>query len=126
MLAIVDTTVVIHLFRQYQPALQWYHDVTEPLGITPISWMEVMYGASSKAKQVATQSILEEFHIAYLQSVDQSWAMGRLQEFRLSHGISITDCLIASVAYRMRLPLFTHNLKDLTPLIGDLARKPYA
>lgn len=36
------------------------------------------------------------------------------------------DCLIASVAYRLKVPLYTHNLKDMTPIIGNLAVKPYA
>jgi hypothetical protein len=30
-----------------------------------------------------------------------------------------------SVAYRLRVPLYTHNLKDMTPMIGNLAVKPY-
>mgnify|MGYP000428944502 CR=1 FL=1 len=33
--------------------------------------------------------------------------------------------MIVSVAYRMQLPVYTHNLKDMMPLIGNLAVKPY-
>lgn len=39
--------------------------------------------------------------------------------------LGMDDCLIASVAHRLQVPLYTHNLKDMTPLIGELALKPY-
>jgi predicted nucleic acid-binding protein len=124
--AIADTTVVVHLYRRYAPALTWYSSLSQPLGITPISWMEVLYGAGSKAKQVACKTLLIQFDLVHLTAVDQDWAMQQLENFRLSHGVGTDDCLIASVAYRLGLPLYTHNLKDMTPLIGSLAVKPYA
>lgn len=45
--AIADTTVVIHLYRRYAPALEWYATLTQPLGLTSITWLEVIYGAGS-------------------------------------------------------------------------------
>jgi predicted nucleic acid-binding protein len=52
--------------------------------------------------------------------------MQQLERFQFSHHIGMNDCLIASVAYRLQLPLYTHNLKDMMPMIGQLAVKPYA
>lgn len=122
---IVDTTVIVHLFRRYSPALTWYQSLTNPLAVTPITWIEIMYGAGSKQKQVRCKALLSQFTMTYLSSVDQDWAMEQMENFRLSHGISSNDCLIASVSHRLNIPLFTHNLKDMTPLIGTLAIKPY-
>jgi predicted nucleic acid-binding protein len=124
--AIADTTVVIHLYRRYAPALAWYGSLSQPLGITPITWMEVMVGAGSKAKQLACQTLLGQFDLIHLTPSDQEWAMQQMQSYRLSHGVAIGDCFIASVAYRLNLPLVTHNVKDMTPLVGNLAVKPYA
>jgi predicted nucleic acid-binding protein len=45
--------------------------------------------------------------------------------FTLSHGVGIMDCLIASVSYRLQVPLYTRNLKHFTPLLGALAQTPY-
>lgn len=39
--AILDTTVILHLFRQYQPAVQWLNNQFR-YGVTVITWMEVM------------------------------------------------------------------------------------
>jgi predicted nucleic acid-binding protein len=52
--------------------------------------------------------------------------MQQLERYRLSHGVGINDCLIASVAHRLQLPLYTHNLKDMRVLLGEtLVIKPY-
>jgi predicted nucleic acid-binding protein len=52
--------------------------------------------------------------------------MEQLERFQFSHRIGMEDCLIAAVAYRLQIPLYTHNLKHMTPLLGTLAVKPYA
>lgn len=124
--ALADTTVVLHLYRRYALALTWYDSLAQPLGITPITWMEVMYGAGSKAKQIACNTLLSQFDLIHLTSSDQDWAMQQMATYRLSHGVAAGDCFIASVAYRLQLPLYTHNLKDMAPMIGGLAVRPYA
>jgi predicted nucleic acid-binding protein len=47
--AVLDTTVTVHLFRNYQPAISWFNN-QQRYGITSISWLEIMGGASNKAK----------------------------------------------------------------------------
>lgn len=123
--AIVDTTVVIHLLRRYQPALVWFNN-TQVYGVTSATWMEVMEGTTGKANQAQAKGILDQFEMLYLTAADQVWAMEQLERFQFSHHIGMNDCLIASVAYRLGLPLYTHNMKDMTPMIGKLAVKPYA
>lgn len=122
--ALLDTTVILHLFRQYAPALAWFNN-QQRYGITSITWLEVMRGTSSKAHQAQSKSSLSHFEVLYLTSLDQQWAMAQLERFQFSHHIGMNDCLIAAVAHRLSLTLYTHNLKDMTPLIGSLATKPY-
>lgn len=123
---IVDTTVILHYFRNYPSARSWVDSQPWPLSVTSITWLEVMSGANSKAHQIASQRILDKFALLYLTAEDQQWAMERLAHFQFTHHIGMNDCLIAAVAYRLGLPLYTHNLKDMRPLIGELAVKPYA
>ena len=77
--AIADTTVVLHLYRRYPPALTWYGSLSQPLGITPITWMEVMYGAGSKAKQATCLALLGQFDLIHLTPSDQDWAMQQME-----------------------------------------------
>jgi predicted nucleic acid-binding protein len=123
---IIDTTVILHYFRNNAAARAWVDLQPVQLSVTTITWMEVMEGASSKAHQTEANSILGKFELLYLTAADQQWAMEQLERFQFSHHIGMNDCLIASVAHRLGLPLYTHNLKDTTPMIGPLAVKPYA
>jgi predicted nucleic acid-binding protein len=123
--ALVDTTVVIHLLRRYQPALAWFNN-NQVYGVTSTTWLEVMEGTTSKANQTQAKGILAQFEMLHLTVTDQVWAMDQLERFQFSHHIGMNDCQIASVAYRLRVPLYTHNIKDMVPLIGKLAVKPYA
>lgn len=123
--AVLDTTVIIHLFRRYQPAVQWLINSQLSFGITSITWLEVMEGASNKASQVQCKTLLSQFDLLHLTDVDQNWAMQQLEQLQFTNHVGKEDCLIASVAYRLQLSLYTHNLKDMSPLVGNLATKPY-
>ncbi len=123
---IVDTNVLIDILRKNPPAITWLADQREPLAITPITWMEVMYGVQRKEHRVATLKLLDRFEMIYLTQYDMRWAMDRLQLLRSRYSIEIMDYLIASVSQRLTLPMFTHNLKHMCPLLGvDLVIKPY-
>ena len=52
--------------------------------------------------------------------------MQQLERLQFSHHIGKDDCLIASVAFRLKVPLYTHNLKDMAPMLDSLAVKPYS
>lgn len=123
---IVDTTVILHYFRNYAAARAWVDSQPVQLSVTSVTWLEVMEGASSTANQAESRRVLDKFEMLYLTAADQVWAMEQLERFQFSHHVGMNDCLIASVAYRLGLPLYTHNLKDISPLIGKLAVKPYA
>jgi hypothetical protein len=122
---IADTTLVIHLYRRYPPALAWFSQQAELLYVSPITHLEVIYGAGSHAKQVACKKILALFELIPLRAEDQIWAMQQMEKYRLSHGLTVNDCLIASLAHRLQIPLYTHNLKDMRVMIGSLAVQPY-
>src|SRR5882724_9068367 len=123
---IVDTTVILHYFRKNKEARTWVDAQPVRLSVTSITWMEVMEGSTSKANQEHSKNVLGKFDLLYLTLADQQWAMEQLERLQFSHHIGMDDCLIASVAHRLQLPLYTHNLKDMTPIIGTLAVKPYA
>lgn len=124
-LAVVDTTVLIHLLRGDAVAAQWL--ATQPrLAMTSISWLEVMQGAPGKRGETRSLNLFSQFDLIYLDEADQLWAMQQMLAYRLSHGVSIMDCLIASVCHRLQVPLYTHNLKDMVRLLGpDLVVNPY-
>ena len=84
-----------------------------------------MIGVTNKRSQIETRDLLNRFETLYVTQADQERAMQQVQHFQFSHHIGMNDCLIAAVAYRMQVPLYTHNLKDRIPMLGALALQPY-
>lgn len=107
---IVDTTIIIHLIRSRPEALTWLASLRDPLGITPITWIEIMRGENSKKRQAEAKTILELFDLVYLEHADQQWVMSAVEQ---DPGMHMNDCMIAAVAYRLNVPLYTHNLDDM-------------
>jgi len=91
---IVDTTVIVHIFRKNSIAKARLAAQTNKLSVTSITWLEVMYGAPGKLGQQTCKTI------------------------RLSRGVGINDCLIASVCHRLQIPIYTHNVKDMSKLLS--------
>jgi len=124
--AIVDTTVIVHIFRKNVAAKAWFAAQAQKLSITSITWLEVMYGAPGKSAQAACKTLMDQFEMLYLTQTDQDWAMEQMVNYRLSHGIEINDCLIASVYHRLQVPIYTHNIKDITKLLpASSVGRPY-
>ena len=123
---VVDTNIIIHYFRKHPAAQAWMDGLTTPLAVTSITWLEVMVGAAGKAGQSASKAILNRFDMIYLTAEDQLWTMTQMENHRLSQGVEMEDCLIASVCHRLNIPLYTDNEKDfLKTLPTHLVIKPY-
>ncbi len=122
---IVDTNILIELYRNLPAARVWIAAQND-LAISSVTWLEFMEGARGKAGQLRCLQIVAPFDIAYLTEADQQWAMAQLLRYRLSHGVSFKDCLIASASHRLQVPLYTQNVKDfLAVLPPSLVVKPY-
>lgn len=124
--AILDTTVLVDLLRNYNRSVQWLEArQSQTFGITPIVFLEVVSGTQNKIAQQRAFKRLSQFGMVYLTREDFDWAMQQLVRYKLSHNIGMMDCLIASVSYRLQVPLYTTNLKHFAPLLGVLVQKPY-
>jgi len=122
----VDATVLTHMFRKHPDAIIWFKSQTKRLSITPIQWLELMVGAPGKRGQETCLQLLAQFEMVHLTPEDQTWTMNQMHTYRLSHGVSIPDCLIASVAFRLQVPLYTHDVKHMQVILNpNLVIKPY-
>lgn len=116
--AILDTVILVDLLRGYLPATTWFtSQANPPFGLTPIGFLEVINGVQNKLKQQQALTLMSQFEMCYLTSTDMDWAMQQLVRYKLSHNVGMMDCLIASVSYRLQVPLYTTNLKHFAPLL---------
>lgn len=124
--ALLETTVIVDLLRNYPAAETWIRSQLQAsYGITPIIWMEVIGGGPTKIKRIQAARLMQRFEMIDLIPADFHWAIEQQMIYELSHGVGMMDCLIACASQRLQIPLYTHNLKHFTPLIGSLAQKPY-
>jgi predicted nucleic acid-binding protein len=123
--AIIDTTILIHLFRGNKDAIAWLATQNN-LGITSINRLEFIYGARGRIALVDSIALLNTFQTVHLTDTDQAWAEEQLTKYRLSRGVEINDSLIASVCYRLQIPIYTQNVKDMQKLLPpELVVKPF-
>lgn len=123
---ILDTSILIDLLRGVESAKEWLGGLErQKVAITPVVWMETVQGATDKTKRAQAIRFLRRFRIEHPTEDDNRWAMRQLAQFHLSHGIQLQDAMIASVAARLAVPLYTINLKHFRPLPTVDAQKPY-
>lgn len=114
---ILDSDVVIDLLREFPAAFAWYKAIgRRQLAITPVVWMEGVKGARNGSERAQIMRFLRQFKIEYPVRDDHVWAMLQVGQFSLSHGLDITDAMIASVAVRLKVPLYTRNVKHYAML----------
>lgn len=123
--SLLDTSIIIDLIRGFPDAHEWLKASDDTPGITRYVWLEVIQGAFNKQKQTDAITLLSEFQIIALSLEDMEWAVQALIKTRLAYNVDVLDCLIASTAYRLNIPLYTRNLKHFKPLLDNLALKPY-
>jgi len=124
--AILDTNIIIDILRELPIAVQWFRSQgAKRLAITPIVWLEALQGTSNKVERDKTFRLLQEFQTEYMLRDDQQWAMNQFMQFHLSHNVGYEDCLIASIAVRLDVPLYTRNVKHFAPLPDVAEMQPY-
>lgn len=117
---------VIDILAKHSPAISWFLNAgNQQLGIIPITWLETIRGARNKYELNQIIEFLKQFDLEYPTIVDNNWAMSQYSQFYLSHGIDWEDCMIASVAVRLSLPLYTRNTKHFSILPNLDLRQPY-
>jgi predicted nucleic acid-binding protein len=121
---LLDTAVVVDLLRLYPPVSAWLAGQST-LGLSPVVWLEIIEGASDSQAQEKALKLLRRFELIEVMPEDFDWAIRQALKLRLSHNVGMMDCLIASSAQRLGLPLYSRNLKHFSPLLGSLAQAPY-
>ena len=123
---LLDTNIIIDLLNQKSAAINWSGSVQlQKFAITPIVWMETVEGARDRIERAQIIRFLRQFRIEHSTPQDNNWAMQQFGQFYLSHGVEMTDVMIASVAVRLSVPLYTLNIRHYAPLPDVDERKPY-
>jgi predicted nucleic acid-binding protein len=115
---ICDTDVMI----EYWDKTKYRHSATlltleqsielDNVVLSAITKMELMLDAVNKTDMARIIKQLNRFNIALINNDITLQAFDLLQRYRLSHGLSLPDSIIAATALITDLELYTYNTKD--------------
>ncbi len=108
-----DTNILIEFYRGNPTILDVLHEVGVPdLAISVITAGELFFGAQDKRELRKIQNHLALLHQISLDAEISASFLGLLENFALSHKLSVPDALIAATAICHNLPLYTLNTRD--------------
>jgi predicted nucleic acid-binding protein len=122
----LDTDVVIDIFRQYPPAMDWLAPiVTEKIILSGFVVMELIQGCKNKTDQEKVEKKLINYDVIWPSAETCKIALSIFSGYHLSHKFGFFDALIGQTAVSLNLPLYTFNQKhyDIIPNLRTV--QPY-
>jgi tRNA(fMet)-specific endonuclease VapC len=115
-----DTNILIEFYKGNSAIIDELHEIGLPdLAVSVITTGELFYGARDKLELEKIQK-----HLALMKQIALNEEISKnfltlLEEYALSHKLSVPDALIAATALSQNLSLYTLNIKDFR-FIPDL------
>ena len=120
MLYLCDTCILIdYLKGKVDIQQKLSKDRTEGLGMSSVTYMELMVGALNKREVGIIKKAFADFEIIEISESISTKARNLIEKYTKSHGLLIPDALIGATALELGLPLYTANIKDFQ-FIPDL------
>jgi len=108
-----DTNILIEFYKGNSAVIDELQKIgLANLSISVVTAGELYYGALDKHELGKIQKHLSLLNQAALDSDISARFLSLLEEYALSHKLSVPDALIAATALSQNLPLYTLNLKD--------------
>ena len=120
MKAVLDSNILIDYLRGINKARIEIALYNEPL-ISPITWMEVMSGATDEEEKQLNRNFLDRFQRVELVLP----VMEQAATLRNTHRLKLPDAIILASAQVNNLMLVTRNTKDFDPRKLPNVRVPY-
>ena len=113
-LTIVDTDILIDAARQVPEAVDCLQRIEQrsALAVSVITEMEPLVGCRNKTELRNTERFLRRFQIIALDDLSCQAAVDLLRQYRLSHGLTIPDALIAATTMTLGSEFVTKNQRD--------------
>ena len=113
MIYLCDTCVLIDFLKGKTEIHQKLsHDREQGLGMSSVTYMELMVGALNKREVSIIKKAFADFEILEISESISIKAKNLIEKFTKSHGLKIPDALIGATALELGLPLYTTNIKD--------------
>ncbi len=119
-LTIVDTDILIDVARHIDEAIDCLDRIERQstLAVSVITQMEVFAGCRNKDELQSAERFLERFYVLKLNEQISDTTVDLLRKYRLSHGLTIPDTLIAATAIILDQRFISKNQRDYRFISG--------
>lgn len=123
----VDTDIVVDALRGFSAGLDYVEEAGQQgaLRISIASEMELIVGCRNWRELHRLERFLRRCTILGMTEAIAARAVALLRQYRLSHGLSITDALIAASALAYHEMLYTKNVRHFRMIPGLTVVRPY-
>lgn len=122
---LLDTDVMVDLWRGYAPALEWLRGLPETPAISVITALELLNGCRNRREQESIEQLIEQMEVFHLDEASCIRALDYFRTFHLSHNLGILDALIAATAVLYGRTLCSFNEKHYGAIPDLQLVKPY-
>jgi predicted nucleic acid-binding protein len=124
---LTDTDILIDATHMVPQALTFLAGQQAAGGIQKsiVSAMELIAGCRNAKELAAVQRFLHGIQVLPISPAASREAYYLMELFFLSHGLIISDALIAATAWEYRLPLYTRNTRHFQMIPGLTVVQPY-
>ncbi|MCX6361021.1 MAG: PIN domain-containing protein [Armatimonadetes bacterium] len=126
MIACLDTDVLIDCWRGLPAARQWMVSSVDQILVVPgIVAMEMVSGCRDNREVRDVERFIADFPVEWPGADEIANAYALLVRLRLSNGLGIPDCIIASMALARGACLYTFNVRHFGAVSGLSVASPY-
>jgi predicted nucleic acid-binding protein len=116
-----DTNILIEIYRGNNIVIQECTRIGQQnMAVSDVTRAELFFGARDKRELSAIRKDLNKLHILPIDADISNLAVNFVEQYTLSHRLSLPDAIIAATAIYHNLPLYTLNIKDFR-FIADVA-----
>jgi len=118
-LVLCDTNIIIEFYRENSSVLKKLRVIgQERIAVSIVTAGELLYGALNKKESKQINQDIAHLHLLHLDPVIGERFIDLINEYTLSHNLSLPDGLIAATALVADIPLYTLNKKDFKYING--------
>lgn len=121
----VDTDILIDVWRGHMPAVEWFANCSELPAVPGFVVMELVQDSENQRYLEQALKLVRPLEVVWPTEADCARALSDFTAYRLSHGLGLLDALIAACAVGRAATLYTFNVKHYRAVPGLTVEQPY-
>jgi predicted nucleic acid-binding protein len=114
-----DTNIFIHAFNGNQETIDELEIIGfSEIALSAITVMELFQGMGNKAELNRIKKKIKYYDVVQIDAEISKLSIRFIEQFKLSHNLSIPDSIIGASAIVHQVSLYTYNKKDFKFLPG--------